>query len=221
VITPVSQRAHGFHFGIPDQLEFWGDREAAHAFDVMRLEALGGRAVSIEFAPFAEVGQLLYDGPWVAERLAAIESFVADAAAAMYPITRQIISRGALYSAVDTFRALHRLESLRSQTQTVWEHIDCLVVPTTPTIYRVDAVEAEPLRLNSQLGLYTHFVNLLDLTAVALPCGFRSQGLPVGISLIAPALHEARLLELAGVFQRQSGLRLGATHHVIEPEQQA
>jgi allophanate hydrolase len=218
---PTARRTHGFRFGIPDHLEFLGDCEAARLFDhaIMRLEALGGTAVTIAFAPFAEVGHLLYGGPWVAERLAAIETFIAAAGAAMHPVTRQIIGRGALYSAVDTFRAFYRLESLRAHTQAVWERIDCLVVPTAPTIYRIDAVEAEPLQLNSHLGLYTTFVNLLDLAAVAVPCGFRPHGLPVGITLIAPALHEAQLVELAGTFHRQSGLRLGATDQVIEPDQ--
>ena len=203
----------GCRFGIPNRLDFLGDAEAAHLFDqaVARLEAMGGKAVVIDFAPFSEAGQLLYDGPWVAERLAALETFVRTSGDAMHPITHQIIAGGAVYSAVDTFRALDRLQHLRAQTRQVWDRIDCLMVPTAPTVYRIDAVEAEPLRLNTCLGLYTNFVNLLDLAAIAVPGGFRPPGIPMGITLIAPAFQDDLLVDLASAFQRQSGLRLGAT----------
>jgi allophanate hydrolase len=202
----------GCRFGIPTQLDFLGDPEAAHLFDqtVARLEAMGGKAVVIDFAPFSEAGRLLYDGPWVAERLAALEPFVSTSSDAMHPITHQIIAGGAAYSAVDMFRAFERLQRLQAQTRQVWDRIDCLMVPTAPTIYRIDAVEAEPLRLNSCLGLYTNFVNLLDLAAIAVPGGFRPSGIPVGITLIAPAFQDDLLVDLALAFQRQSGLRLGA-----------
>ena len=149
----------GCRFGIPNRLDFLGDAEAAHLFDqaVARLEAMGGRVVAIDFAPFSEAGRLLYDGPWVAERLAALETFVRTSGDAMHPITHQIIAGGAAYSAVDTFRAFDRLQRLRAQTRQVWERIDCLMVPTAPTVYRIDAVEAEPLRLNTCSGAVHEF----------------------------------------------------------------
>jgi allophanate hydrolase len=147
----------------------------------------------------------------VAERLAALETFVHTSGDDLHPITHQIIAGGAGYSAVDTFRAFDRLQHIRAQTDQVWECIDCLMVPTAPTVYRIDAVEAEPLRLNTCLGLYTNFVNLLDLAAIAVPGGFRPPGIPMGITLIAPAFQDDLLVDLALAFQRQSGLRLGAT----------
>jgi allophanate hydrolase len=210
----MTQRsASGCRFGIPTRLDFLGDAAAAHLFDqaVARLEAMGGRIIAIDLTPFSEAGQLLYDGPWVAERLAAIETFVRTSGDALHPITHQIIAGGAGYSAVDTFRAFDRLQHIRAQTEQVWECIDCLMVPTAPTVYRIDAVEAEPLRLNTCLGLYTNFVNLLDLAAIAVPGGFRPPGIPMGITLIAPAFQDELLVDLALAFQRQSGLRLGAT----------
>jgi allophanate hydrolase len=187
--------------------------EAAHLFEraVARLEAIGGRIVAVDLTPFSEAGRLLYDGPWVAERLAALESFVRTSGEAMHPITRQIIAGGAVYSAVDAFLAFDRLQRLRAQTRQVWDRVDCLVVPTAPTVYRIDAVEAEPLRLNTCLGLYTNFVNLLDLAAIAVPGGFRPPGVPMGITLGAPAFRDDLLVNLASAFQRRSGLRLGAT----------
>jgi allophanate hydrolase len=174
---------------------------------------MGGRTLAIDFAPFAEAGQLLYDGPWVAERLAAIETFVRESGDAMYPVTRQIIAAGATYSAVEAFRAFDRLQRLQAQTRQVWERIDCLMVPTAPTIYRIAAVEADPLRLNTCLGLYTNFVNLLDLAAIAVPNGFRPPGIPMGVTLIAPAFEEDLLTDLAWEFQGRLGHRLGATDH--------
>jgi allophanate hydrolase len=214
----LSPSPQDFRFGVPDQLEFYGDREAGQLYRqaLERLEMLGGHTVPIAFTPFAEAGRLLYEGPWVAERLAAIESFFVASSEALHPVTRQIIAGAGRFSAVETFRAFYRLQDLRAQTRPVWEGIDCLVVPTAPTIYRLTEVEAEPVRLNSQLGLYTNFVNLLDLAAVAVPCGFGAQGLASGITLIAPAFHEDRLLELAAAFQFQSGLSLGATAHTLK-----
>jgi allophanate hydrolase len=205
----------GCRFGIPNRLDFLGDVEAAHLFNqaVARLEAMGGRAVVIDFAPVSEPGQLLYDGPWVAERLAALETFVRTSGGAMHSITHQITAGGAAYSAVDTFRAFDQLQHLQAQTRQVWDRIDCLVVPTAPTVYRTDAVEAEPIRLNTCLGLYTNFVNLLDLAAIAVPGGFRPPGIPMGITLVAPAFQDDLLVDLASAFQWQSGLRLGATNH--------
>jgi allophanate hydrolase len=202
-----------YRFGIPTHPDFLGDAEAAHLFDraVARLEAIGGRIVPIDLTPFSEAGQLLYDGPWVAERLAALEPFVRTSGESMHPITHQIIAGGAVYSAADAFRAFDRLQRLRAQTRPVWDRIDCLMVPTAPTVYRLDAVAAEPLRLNTCLGLYTNFVNLLDLAAIAVPGGFRPPGIPMGITLIAPAFQDDLLVDLALAFQRQSGLRLGAT----------
>ena len=172
---------------------------------------MGGRIVPVDLTPFSEAGRLLYDGPWVAERLAALEPFVRMSGESMHPVTHQIIAGGAVYSAVDLFRAFDRLQHLRAQTQQVWDHVDCLVVPTAPTVYRIDTVEAEPLRLNACLGLYTNFVNLLDLAAIAVPSGFRPPGIPMGITLIAPAFQDDLLVGLASAFQRQSALPLGAT----------
>jgi allophanate hydrolase len=205
----------GCRFGIPNRLDFLDDSEAARLFEqaIARLEAMGGMAVAIDFTPFSEAGQLLYNGPWVAERLAAIETFFRQSGDAMHPVTRQIIAGGATYSAVDTFRAFDRLQSLRARTRQVWERIDCLLVPTAPTIYHIAAVEAEPIRLNTSLGLYTNFVNLLDLAAIAVPSGFRPPGMPMGITLIAPAFEDELLADLAWEFQGRLGLRLGATDH--------
>ncbi len=116
-------------------------------------------------------------------------------------MTRSIIEKGRYYSALDAYRAQYELARLKRETDLAFKSIDVLLLPTTGTIYETAAVAADPFRLNTNLGLYTSFVNLLDLTAIAVPAGFRKNGLPFGISLIAPAFAERALLDLAVRFQ--------------------
>ncbi|HYB69642.1 MAG TPA: amidase family protein, partial [Candidatus Bathyarchaeia archaeon] len=141
-------------------------------------------------------GDLLYDGPWLAERLASIRPFFDEHPDDIHPVVRAIVGRAARLSAVDVFRGMHRLQALRQATAAQWAGMDVLVLPTTPTIYRHRSIEQDPIRLNGNLGYYTNFVNLLDCCAVAIPAGVRASGLPFGISLIAPAFHDELLCAL-------------------------
>jgi allophanate hydrolase len=194
-----------FRFGVPApcELEFFGDNEAEALFGtaITRLENAGGTAAEIRFAPFREAGRLLYEGPWVAERLHASEQLLNENPAALLPVTRAIIENGWKYNALDAFRAHYKLAGLRREADRELAGIDCLLLPTAGTIYEVAAVAADPLRLNANLGLYTNFANLLDLSAVAIPAGFRRNGLPFGISLLAPAFADHALLDLAARLQ--------------------
>jgi allophanate hydrolase len=205
----------GFRFGVPrpSQLEFFGDAEAArlYAEAVARLRSLGGTPVEIDFAPFAETAALLYSGPWVAERLAALTPFVDEHPEALHPITAAIIGGARRFNAIDTFRAFYRLEELRRAVAPVWSAIDVLLLPTTPTIYTHAQVAAEPVLLNTRLGTYTNFVNLLDLAALAVPAGFRADGLPLGVTLMAPAFGDAALLALGARLHAALGGKLGGT----------
>lgn len=195
-----------FWFGVPRaaQLEFFGDSEYPHLFDeaVGLLEALGGRRVEIDFEPFLAAARLLYEGPWVAERYCAVGDFIERQPDSVHPVTRKIISGGRDASAVAAFRSQYRLMDLRRAAEQAWSTMDVLVTPTAGTIYRIEAVEADPVRLNSNLGYYTNFVNLLDLAAVAVPAGFRRDGLPFGITLVGPAGTDAQLLSLADRLHR-------------------
>ena len=190
-----------FRFGIPasDQLEFFGDADVAALYQqaIQRFTQLGGTPVEIDFAPFRAAADLLYSGPWVAERLAAIEDFFHAHAEAMDPTVRAIIGGAARYTAVDTYRAMYRLAELKKRTESQWACMDVMLLPTTGTTYTIDQVRTDPLKLNSNLGYYTNFVNLLDLAALAIPAGFRPNGLPFGVSLIGPAGSDAALLMLA------------------------
>ncbi|OIR06538.1 allophanate hydrolase [mine drainage metagenome] len=187
--------------GVPraDQLEFFGDAGAAGLFAsaVSAWRALGASVVEIDYGPFLATARLLYEGPWVAERYAAIGAFLERSPGALHPVTREIIAPAASLRAVSAFEAQYRLAELRREADAIWESVDAILTPTTPTIYSVAEVEADPIRLNSRLGLYTNHMNLLDLCAIALPAGFLQNGMPWGVTLSAPAFHDDRLLAWA------------------------
>src|ERR1700732_2470634 len=199
-----------FRLGVPPgrDLEFFGDKEAARLFmaAVGLLEQAGGIRVETSFAPFRDAGRLLYQGPWLAERLHATEALLRENPGAMLPVTRAVIERGRRYSALDAYRAQYELAALRRATDRLFAAVDLLLLPTAGTVYEIAEVAAEPLRCNANLGLYTNFVNLLDFAAVALPGGFGKSGLPFGFSLIAPAYADRALLDLGTRCQRVAGL---------------
>ncbi|WP_158789164.1 allophanate hydrolase [Granulicella sp. L46] len=218
--TPWSA-ATSFRFGVPaaSTLNFFGDTHNPALFQsaVDKLISLGGEPVEIDLAPFLAAAQLLYKGPWVAERYAAIAPFLQQHANEMDPTVATIISGATNYSAVDAFNAAYKLEDLRAKTKPVWQTIDVLVLPTTPRSYTIAEVTADPIQLNSNLGTYTNFVNLLDLSAIAVPTAFRPDALPFGVSLIAPAFHDAGLLTLADRLHRAADATttLGGTNRKL------
>ncbi len=218
--TPAAPRAP-FRFGTPrpDQLRFFGNAEAEriHAEALDRLEACGGERVEIDFAPFAEAAALLYSGPWVAERAAAVGDFIAAHPDDTLPVTRKIILGGTAPTAIDAFRAAYRLEALRAQAAPVWERIDLMALPTSGTIYTIAELEADPVGANSNLGLYTNFVNLMDLCGIAVPAGFQANGLPAGITLLAPAFAEEAVGTVAAALHRAAALPLGASGAPLPP----
>jgi allophanate hydrolase len=203
-----------FRFGIPraDQLEFFDDSEYARLFfeSVKRLEQLGGQCVEIDFAPFRAAARLLYDGAWIAERFEAVGEFIERRPDSVHPITRQLILASGTLTAADAFRSMHRLADARRAATEAWGDIDVLVTPTAGTIYKIADVEWEPFRLNANLGYYTNFVNFLDLAGVAVPAGFREDGLPFGITLVGVAWSDEALLRLADRFHRASVEHAGA-----------
>lgn len=209
------ETASSFRFGIPrkEQMQFFGNAETPALFDAARrdLEALGGAAFRIDYEPFCEAAALLYSGPWVAERWAALGDFVTAHPEAVHPVTRRILEGSKEYTAADAFQAFHKLASLRRQVESTWKEIDILLLPTTGTTYTVSEIEADPIALNSYLGYYASFVNLLDCCGVAVPHGFTAAGLPFGVSLIAPAWRDGLALSVAERLHRAAGIRLGAT----------
>jgi allophanate hydrolase len=190
-----------FRFGVPQAsgLEFFGDRDAERLFAVAcaKLEALGGERVELDFRPYFEAARLLYEGPWVAERWLVVRELMQRKPEALHPVTRRVIEKAAAFSAADAFAAGYRMQALRRQAEAAWQQVALIVTPTAPTIYTIAEVEADPVTLNSRLGTYTNFVNLLDMSGLAVPAGFRPDGLPFGVTLLAPAFHERALCALA------------------------
>jgi len=210
-----------FRFGVPTAagVEFFGDDDARDKFAaaIGALEALGGEPIRFDFEPFRKAASLLYSGPWVAERLAALKDFVQLHAADMDPTVGSIIAGATKYSAVQAFDAAYILEALRRETESVWEQVDFLLLPTTPTQYTIAQINESPVALNTNLGYYTNFVNLLDLAAVAIPTGFKANGLPFSVSLIGKAFTDEGLLQLADRLHRSLATTLGgATRELAE-----
>jgi allophanate hydrolase len=189
-----------FRFGVPreSQLKFFGDDDAPLLYRkaIEKLEGLGGKKITIDFTVFREAAELLYSGPWVAERFAAVGEFLQMHSEGVNEVVKNIILGSAKYSAADGYKSAYRLETLKLQAASQWAEMDVLMLPTAGTIYRKEAVLADPVRLNSNLGFYTNFVNLMDLAAAAVPAGFRRDGLPFGVSLIGPSFSDEALLRL-------------------------
>ncbi len=205
----------GLRVGVPPQaqLSFFGDEGYAAAFAraMERWRALGATLVDFDFEPYAQAARLLYEGPWLAERVLAVGDFLRDHADEILPVTAKVIAAGADGRATDAFAARYRLAELRRRTESTWSSVDVALIPTAGTIYRVDEIERDPIHLNSTLGTYCNFMNLLDLSAIALPAGFRDDGLPFGVTLFAPAFRDDALLDLGRRWQAHAGWPLGAT----------
>ena len=206
---------NGLRVGVPaEPLEFCGDSECERLYGlaVERLRELGCDIVPFDFNPFREAAALLYSGPWVAERLAAIKDFASKKPDSIHDVVRGIIVGAEKISAVQTFEGMYRLADLVRRAQAEWAKMDTLILPTSPTTYKISEVLADPIRLNSNLGLYTNFVNLMDMSALAVPAGFRQNGLPVGVTIMGRAFADAKLAVLGDALHRTlAESRLGAT----------
>jgi allophanate hydrolase len=213
-LAGVSAFPANLRLGVPrdGQLIFFGDKaaEAAYGAALKRWSALGATLVGFDLEPFYETARLLYEGPWVAERYLVIRNLLASSPDAIHPVTREIAAGGARLTAADTFAALYRLQALRRIAERAFANIDALVLPTAPTVYSTAQVLANPIELNSRLGTYTNFVNLLDLCGLAVPAAIRPDDVPFGITLLAPAGQDARLASIGRVFQADTKLTLGA-----------
>jgi allophanate hydrolase len=207
--------------GVPRaaDLHFFGDAAAKGAWQasVKALKAQGARTAPVDMSAFFAAAALLYEGPWVAERYAAVGQFIARHPRDVHPVTRRIIDKAKSFSAADLFAGLHRLEALRARTQQVWRKVDMLAVPTTPCAPTLAEVAADPIGANSRLGTYTNFVNLLGLAALAVPGPMRRDGLPAGITLIAPSGRDAALASFGRVFQGTRAKTVGATGRPLPP----
>lgn len=214
---PLPLAASGLRVGIlkAEDREFFGEDEHDRLYEEA-IAYLDAEAVEIDYAPFREAAALLYQGPWVAERLAAFEDtglpeHVLD------PSVRTIILEGRDYSAVDGFRGLYRLEELKRLCAEQWDKVDVLLLPTAPRSYSVEAMLAAPIRVNANLGLYTNFFNFLGLAGIAVPAGFTDSGLPFGVTLAGPGGSDEALLRIADHLHRSAACGMGTQRDATPP----
>ncbi|MDB5458460.1 MAG: allophanate hydrolase [Caulobacteraceae bacterium] len=188
---------------LPSQRNFLGDRQSQALFEaaLRRMHRLGVELVEVDIAPLLAAAQLLYAGPWVAERAAAVEGLLRSDPAAIHPVVRAILEQGLAVTGIEVFRGQYRLKGFEAAAAALWATVDVLMLPTAPTTYRIRELEASPVALNSNLGLYTNFVNLLDMSAIALPAGFRDNGSGFGVTFIGPAFADIVLQRLAQQFE--------------------
>jgi len=200
--APLVGERFRFAVPLPAQREFFGDLACRGLYEkaIERMAAIGGVAVEFDLAPFLAAQALLYDGPWIAERTAQLGAFIDAHPADVLPVTKGIVDSGRRFSAAETFAAQHRLAALRREADALWQRADVMLVPGAPTIYKLEELEREPVLLNSRLGIYTNFVNLLDLAGLTVPAGARPDGLPFGVTLVGPTWSDARLAALGARF---------------------
>ncbi len=196
---------------IPNQLEFYGDRETEKAFliAIERVKKLGYQVEEIDFTDFNQLAQALYNDAWVAERTVAVEKIVSRDQA--HPVIAQIIAQADKFKATDALQAEYNRAELARKINLALAPYDALMVPTAPTIYKIAEVEADPLVKNSHMGAYTNFVNFADLSAIALPNAIRADGLPNGVTFIASAWHDQALANFAQKWQVATALTLGTS----------
>ena len=211
--------AHSVRVGVPEgRLDFCGDEQARELFDhaVARAQGLGAEVINFDYRPFAETAALLYQGPWIAERYAAIRDFADRSPGAIHDVVRKIVMSAKSYSAADTFSGFYKLAELMRKAEAEWRNVDVLLLPSAPTIYRIADMLADPMNLNSNLGLYTNFFNLMDLSALAVPAGFTGAGLPFGVTLIGRAYDDVALAQFGDALHRTlKDIRLGAGPHQL------
>ncbi|WP_312133680.1 allophanate hydrolase [Leclercia sp.] len=200
----------GFRFGVPDRLEFLGctESEALYHAAKARLIALGGVPVTIDFSPFLAAATLLYNGPWVAERYHVAGALIAQQPNAVLPVIRDVLSKAPGTDAVAAFDAQYQLQHFKRLCDEVMATLDCVLTSTYPRPVTLAELAEEPVKRNSELGIYTNFMNLLDYAAVAVPAGFMANGLPSGVTLFGRAFTDQYLLSLAGALQRYQNLLL-------------
>lgn len=203
----------------PEQLQWFGDAEqgAAWARLLQALRDQGHALQEIDYTPFSEAAALLYEGPWVAERHAAVGDFIEAQPEAALPVIRQIIGGGKAPTARSLFQAEYRRRALEAQTQQLLADFDALLLPTAPRYYTLSELEADPFEPNRRLGTYNNFMNLLDMAGVAVPAGFRGDGLPFGVTLAQVAGRDAVLLRMAGELHRHLACGLGVDRAAAIP----
>lgn len=212
-----------FTFGVlnKESRQFFGNTEAEKLYEesIERMISIGGEAIEFDYSVFNETALLLYNGPWVAERYAAVGDFIKNNPDDVYPVTKDIILGGAEYQAAEAFSSFYKLQELKKSADVIVENTDFLLLPTNGTTYRKNEIEEEPILYNSNLGYYTNFMNLLDYSGLAVPSGFYSNGIPFGVTLVGKVFADHQLLSFAKKYEGATRLNAGATSFRVNIEE--
>ena len=202
--------------GIPKSADFLDNTEYPQLFAkaLQKIKEMGHHVIEVDITPFVKAGKLLYDGPWVAERYAVIEDFIKSHPNSLDPSVKKIIESGASYTAAQGFRAIYQLKDLETECQKAWSQCDLIVVPSAPRHPTIEELKEEPILRNSELGMYTNYVNLMRLAAIAVPADFTAEGLPFGVTLIGQGGSDFALLQFASQWQKLTKMPLGFAHSV-------
>lgn len=206
---PEAQKSalSSFKFAIPkkEQLRFFADEEAEALFykAVERFEAMGGTAIVLDFSPMLEAANLLYYGPWVSERYVALKEMIETQPESFIEVTRKIVESGKSKTAAEYFEAEYKLKTYKRQADLLLADVDFALTPTTGTIYKIDEINADPIELNTNLGYYTNFMNLLDFCAYAVPAGFRNNGTAFGVTIFAAAFEDRKLMDIGEKYMKE------------------
>lgn len=216
----TATRPAGVRVGVPrpDQLHF-DDADAALAWQACldRLGTMGAERVGVDLEPFLAAGQLLYSGPWLAERWAAFGDFLIDHPDEVNPVVAEVVIPGREVTGAAVFRGQHDLARLRRRSESTWDQVDVMLLPTTPEHPTLDDIARDPIGFNARLGRWTAFANLLDLAAGVVPATTTRTGLPVGAQLLGPAGSETELLSLAAAWESGDNVEAGATRYRVLP----
>lgn len=215
-----------FKFGVPpaSALEICSlpfKKQFAEVIEI--IQKSGGKLDDLEWNPFADANELLYNSSFVMERLTILpEGWFAQNKQLLHPVTRQVFE-GALArnsSAVDLFKDLHRQAEYKRAVEDILtfeedidnetDEITLLIAPTTPFHPTIKEVEEDPIGINGRLGSFAHFANVLDLVGIAMPCGTyeiedvfegRKARLPFGVTILAGAGLDGELLRVAAMLE--------------------
>ncbi|MGB0682196.1 MAG: allophanate hydrolase [Magnetovibrionaceae bacterium] len=213
--SPLGAAPPDFTVGVPspESRKFFGDQVQADSFAAALdlLAAQGGKIVEIDFTPFYAVAEMLYEGPWVAERYAVIADLLKRSPDDVHPATRRVVKAAEKFSAADAFKAFYKLQGMKRGLAGVMASVDLFCVPSIPTFTFVDEVLQDPIEPNSRLGTYTNFVNLLDMCGLAVPVGPRSDGRPGSITLLATTGKDHLLASIGAALHGATTEDLGAT----------
>jgi len=195
-----------------ENLNFFGNGDAATLFNktVLQWRELGAHVEVVDIESLLEAAKLLYAGPWVAERYAAIEDLMLNKPDTVHPVVHNIVVQAEQKTSVETFQFEYKMQHYRAIAKEMFAQFDFLLTPTAPTTYTIEEVLENPIELNSNMGYYTNYMNLLDLAGIAIPAGFMSNGQPFGTTLIAPAMQDQKLLSYAHLWQHTLDCTTGA-----------